>query len=81
MSESNPEFRYPRRRIVRTLLRPVIDAAFLILSDLVIEGREEVVPEALRKSAQLKVWTSAVTAENVTAAFSETADGILRREA
>ena len=40
MNEAYPEFRYPRRRIIRGLLRPLVDAAFFALSDLKIIGRE-----------------------------------------
>jgi 1-acyl-sn-glycerol-3-phosphate acyltransferase len=34
------EFRYPRRRVIRTLLRPLVNGAFFTLSDLMIDGRE-----------------------------------------
>ncbi len=36
----DPEYRYPRRRVVRFLLRRLIDAAFAVLSDLHIVGAE-----------------------------------------
>jgi small GTP-binding protein len=49
-------------------------------ADLVAERAEDLVPEAVRTARQPKVWTSALTAENVAAAFSETADAIIRRE-
>jgi 1-acyl-sn-glycerol-3-phosphate acyltransferase len=35
-----PEYRYPRRRVIRFLLRRLIDAAFAVLSDLRIVGTE-----------------------------------------
>jgi 1-acyl-sn-glycerol-3-phosphate acyltransferase len=40
MNELHPEFRYPRRRFIRAILRRMIDGAFFVLSDLKIEGRE-----------------------------------------
>jgi 1-acyl-sn-glycerol-3-phosphate acyltransferase len=40
MSDLPPEFRYPRRRVIRTVLRGLIDAAMYVLTDLHIEGRE-----------------------------------------
>jgi 1-acyl-sn-glycerol-3-phosphate acyltransferase len=40
MSDFPPEFRYPRRRVIRTVLRALIDAAMFTLTDLHIEGRE-----------------------------------------
>ena len=40
MTELYPEFRYPRRRLIRGLLRPLVDGAFFVLSDLEIIGRE-----------------------------------------
>ena len=40
MSDLPPEFRYPRRRVLRAVLRRVIDVALFTLTDLNIEGRE-----------------------------------------
>jgi len=40
MNEPNPEFRYPRRKVLRSVLRRVIGGLFYVLSDLRIEGRE-----------------------------------------
>jgi 1-acyl-sn-glycerol-3-phosphate acyltransferase len=40
MSDFPPEFRYPRRRVIRAILRRLIDVAFYVLTDFVIEGRE-----------------------------------------
>lgn len=39
------EFRFPRRRVIRTVLRGLIRAAFLALTDLHIEGQENVPQE------------------------------------
>jgi 1-acyl-sn-glycerol-3-phosphate acyltransferase len=36
----DPEYRYPRRRVIRFLLRRLIDVAFAVLSDLRIVGAE-----------------------------------------
>jgi 1-acyl-sn-glycerol-3-phosphate acyltransferase len=36
----DPEYRYPRRRVIRFLLRRLIDAAFAVLSDLQIVGAD-----------------------------------------
>ncbi|MDX2158640.1 MAG: Rab family GTPase [Hyphomicrobiaceae bacterium] len=41
---------------------------------------DKLLPEPIRRSRQPKVWTSAMTAENVNVAFRETADAIVRRE-
>ncbi|MFV0296402.1 MAG: Rab family GTPase [Hyphomicrobiaceae bacterium] len=49
-------------------------------TDLMDEGEDVVLPQPLKVARQHKVWTSAVTAENVTSAFVETADAIIRRE-
>jgi 1-acyl-sn-glycerol-3-phosphate acyltransferase len=40
MKETTSEFRYPRRRVIRAVLRTIIDGAFFVLSDLKIIGRE-----------------------------------------
>jgi 1-acyl-sn-glycerol-3-phosphate acyltransferase len=40
MSDFPPEFRYPRRRVIRAVLRRMIDAAMYTLTDLRIDGRE-----------------------------------------
>jgi 1-acyl-sn-glycerol-3-phosphate acyltransferase len=45
MSDFPPEFRYPRRRVIRAILRRLIDAAFYVLTDFIIEGRENL-PES-----------------------------------
>jgi 1-acyl-sn-glycerol-3-phosphate acyltransferase len=45
MSELPPEFRYPRRRVLRAILRRMIDALFFALADLKIEGRENLPAE------------------------------------
>jgi 1-acyl-sn-glycerol-3-phosphate acyltransferase len=36
----HPEFRYPRRRVIRAMLRQLVNVAFLALADLRIEGQE-----------------------------------------
>lgn len=48
--------------------------------DLVGASDAAQLPAALQQATQRKIWTSALTAENVRTAFAETADGILRRE-
>ncbi|MEZ5854808.1 MAG: hypothetical protein R3D67_08715 [Hyphomicrobiaceae bacterium] len=48
--------------------------------DLIEEVDEDVLPEPLRRARQPKIWTSALTSQNVNSAFIETADAILRRE-
>jgi 1-acyl-sn-glycerol-3-phosphate acyltransferase len=40
MTESIAKIRYPRRRVIRAVLRRLIDGAFFVLSDLKVEGRE-----------------------------------------
>jgi 1-acyl-sn-glycerol-3-phosphate acyltransferase len=40
MNELYPEFRYPRRRVIRAILRRLIDGAFFVLSDFQIFGRD-----------------------------------------
>jgi 1-acyl-sn-glycerol-3-phosphate acyltransferase len=40
MSDRYPEFRYPRRRAIRTALRGLIDVLMYTLTDLHIEGQE-----------------------------------------
>jgi 1-acyl-sn-glycerol-3-phosphate acyltransferase len=40
MSDFPPEFRYPRRRVLRAVLHKAVDAALFVLTDLHIEGRE-----------------------------------------
>lgn len=44
MSDLPPEFRYPRRRAIRAVLRRLIDAAIYTLTDLQIEGRDNLPP-------------------------------------
>ncbi len=48
--------------------------------DLVADAKDALLPEELRRARQLKIWTSALTSQNVDSAFIETADAILRRE-
>ncbi len=43
----NPEFRYPRRRVIRAMLRRLVNVAFLALADLRIEGRENLPQDGL----------------------------------
>ena len=43
-SEMNPEFPYPRRRLARRVLRGLIHAAFAVLTDFEIIGRENLPP-------------------------------------
>jgi small GTP-binding protein len=53
-----------------------------VLNKLDLFGRpdDNILPEELRDARQLKVWTSALTSENVVTAFRQTADAIIRRE-
>jgi 1-acyl-sn-glycerol-3-phosphate acyltransferase len=44
MKTYNPEFPYPRRRVIRAILRRLIHGAFYVLSDLQVEGRENFPP-------------------------------------
>jgi 1-acyl-sn-glycerol-3-phosphate acyltransferase len=43
--ETNPEFVYPRRRLIRAVLRRMTAMAFALLSDFHIEGRENIPAE------------------------------------
>jgi 1-acyl-sn-glycerol-3-phosphate acyltransferase len=45
ISEVNPEYRYPRRRLIRGVLRRLTEAAFLVLTDWHVIGRENLPKE------------------------------------
>jgi small GTP-binding protein len=49
-------------------------------TDLVEQPDATMLPDALRRTRRRTIWTSALTADNVCTAFSETADAIIRRE-